>query len=1070
MRLIIKLALSCLLPFSLLAQDPLVMQPSLSPDGQQIAFCYQGDIWTVPVAGGRAYRLTIHEGYDSKPIWSPDGQQIAFASDRNGNRDVFVIPSKGGQPTQLTYHSATDVPTAWDGDAVLFITRRLYAQVEREYELYRVPVKGGTPTRHLDALTLDASYNPSKKALALVRGTCRPERETYHGPANRNVWIYLPETDEYKRITEYNGNDYQPAWGDDQTLFYLSAESGKYNIYKISFEEGFQNFSNPKKLSNHRDFGILSFDISADGKTIVYHKADEIYIQPTAGGKAKKVEIEIVTDYRFDPVLKKTYSNMEEYSVSPNGKRVAYAVHGEIFVTPVHKKDSRSVRLTNSPTRDREPLWLNDSILLYTSDREGQYDIYAVMSADTNEMDLFNSLKHTTKRITTNAKDELGLELSPDATKLSFRRGRGELWVADIDSVGNLSNLVQLLDGWATPSGITWSPDSKWLAYSLDDLNFNEEIFIHAANDSIPPVNVSMHPRSDRNPVWSPDGSKLAFTSERNNGDTDIWFVWLKEADYLKSMAEWNVGELEEEDKKKKGSSKRSPMIIDFDGVYNRLRQVTAMPGAEYGMQFSEDAEILYYISRSNTGRNFERDVALYEIKWNGKENKQLLDGSKAANSLYISPDGKYLYMRVMGGKLQRMKLSNKKPEPIAATAKMEIDHKAELEQLFEEAWRALDAGFYDPQFHGRNWEKLKATYKPLCMKASTKEDFQYFFNVMLGQLDASHMGMRGGFNPKNTQRVQTGLIGVELEPTANGLRILRILDGSPASKPESRLYVGEVIQQVNGTKLEQTTNFYALMDEAAGERLLLEVLDTNGQSRELVIWPVANLGAQLYEDWVQERKRLTEKYSNGKLGYIHIRAMGWPSFERFERELMAAGYGKEGIVIDVRYNGGGWTTDYLMTVLTVKQHAYTVPRGATKNLKKEHKQFQDYYPYGERLPLSAWTKPSIAMCNENSYSNAEIFSHAYKSLEIGTLVGKPTFGAVISTGGYGLIDGSYVRMPFRAWYVKGSDLNMEHGPAVPDIEVDLSPAYKTKGVDEQLKKSVDLLLEQLQAKKKFKD
>jgi len=241
----------------------------------------------------------------------------------------------------------------------------------------------------------------------------------------------------------------------------------------------------------------------------------------------------------------------------------------------------------------------------------------------------------------------------------------------------------------------------------------------------------------------------------------------------------------------------------------------------------------------------------------------------------------------------------------------------------------------------------------------------------------------------------------------------------------------------------------------------LLEVIREQSPI-EVVIWPTNSLSDQRYDAWVEERRRLTDKHSNGKLGYLHIRGMNWTSFERFERELMAAGYGKEGIVIDVRYNGGGWTTDYLMAVLNVKQHSYTIPRGATKNVEKNHARFKDAYPFSERLPLSAWTKPSIAMSNENSYSNAEIFSHAYKALGLGKLVGRPTFGAVISTGSYGLVDGTRVRMPFRGWWVKETGDNMEKVPAIPDIEVFNPPAYKARGIDPQLKRAVAELLKEL--------
>jgi len=261
---------------------------------------------------------------------------------------------------------------------------------------------------------------------------------------------------------------------------------------------------------------------------------------------------------------------------------------------------------------------------------------------------------------------------------------------------------------------------------------------------------------------------------------------------------------------------------------------------------------------------------------------------------------------------------------------------------------------------------------------------------------------------------------------------------------------------------LETDENFYSRFRETANERVLLQVIGTEGEAREVIIRPTNSLRTELYEEWVAERQRLTEEYSNGELGYIHIRGMNIPSYERFERELTASGYGKKGVVIDVRFNGGGSTTDMLMTVLNVRQHAYTIPRGAAASLDRENQKFANNYPFSERLPMPPLMKPSIALCNENSYSNAEIFSHAYKTLDIGTLVGQPTFGAVISTGSYRLMNGYRVRMPFRAWYVKATGENMEHGPAVPDIIVENAPDGKAKGQDLQLKKSVETLLEQL--------
>jgi C-terminal processing protease CtpA/Prc len=257
--------------------------------------------------------------------------------------------------------------------------------------------------------------------------------------------------------------------------------------------------------------------------------------------------------------------------------------------------------------------------------------------------------------------------------------------------------------------------------------------------------------------------------------------------------------------------------------------------------------------------------------------------------------------------------------------------------------------------------------------------------------------------------------------------------------------------------------NFYSGFINKFDEKMLLEVASKDGTIREVIIRPVKSIRDLLYDEWVNDRKRLTEKYSNGRIGYIHIRAMGWESFEEFERELTATGYGKDAIVVDVRYNGGGWTTDYLMMVLNYKQHAYTIPRGAAENLEKEHSNFSTFYPLGERLPYSAWIKPSIALCNENSYSNAEIFSHAYKTLGIGKLIGKPTFGAVISTGGRQMVDGTWVRLPARGWYVLKTGIDMEDEPAIPDIIIENSPDYRAKGEDQQLKKAIDELMLQLE-------
>ncbi len=500
-------------------------------------------------------------------------------------------------------------------------------------------------------------------------------------------------------------------------------------------------------------------------------------------------------------------------------------------------------------------------------------------------------------------------------------------------------------------------------------------------------------------------------------------------------------------------------MLIDIDNIHERLTQVTRLAGNEGDLMIDGEGG-LFMFSTNNRGRAGSGGKSEYKkVKWNGEELKTLFKDGGVSN-VTLDEKGKNLYY-TRRGSISKAPIASGKEEKRPFKAKMDV-HVAEYRsQVFDEAWRTINDRFYDPEFHGRDWKALREKYEPWALAASTHADFQMLFNEMLGQLDASHMGLYGS-GPEETQRERTGRLGVEVKNHPRGVEVTAITSGAPADRTESKLNPGDIILSINGKKVLEAPggNLYSLLNGTSGDRIALEVEGANAATRDVIIRPVTSLRTEQYEQWIDERKALTEKYSGGKLGYIHIRGMNWPSFERFERELMASGYGKEGIVIDVRFNGGGWTTDMVMAVLNVRQHAYTVPRGATDKLVDNHQNFKNHYPYGERLPLSALTKPSVALCNEASYSNAEIFSHAFKTLGHGKLVGQPTFGAVISTGGRGLMDGSFVRVPFRGWYVKATEENMEWGPAVPDYIVSNSPESKANGEDEQLKKAVEVLLE----------
>lgn len=1055
-KLALTLGLCGLLSFSY--AQYLLRTPGISPDGKTVAFSYQGDIWTVATQGGAATRLTIHEGYESHPVFSPDGQQIAFQGSRFDNNDLFVMPAMGGLPRRLTYHSAGDQLSGFVADGrILFTTIREFRQIERPQEIYTISAQGGTESRLLDAVGYEPALSPNGKLLAFVRGDINPVfRKDYRGPSNREIWIYNLHSRQYHRLSLFTTNDIQPQWSGNHQLYFLSSDDGQYNLYRLNLDAEGKANGKPEKLTNDKQESIRHYRLAPNSGLAVLEKDMHLYLLNTANKNLERLNITIRSDERFDAEETKTMtSGAEDYAISPNGKLMAYVLRGEVFITTADKDNGRSVNVSNHPFRDYQPVWLNDTALIFSSDREDEnFDLYLLTSADATQPNLFRTFKHKVSRLTRTPEDESGVVVDHMGRQLAFTRGQGTLLVCSIDSALSLKDEKILNNnGYARAANLQWSPDDLWLAYNLSDLDFNTEIYIQAADNRSPAVNISMHPRTDQRPYWSADGSKLAFLSERSYASgMDVYFVWLTKADWEKQQPDWKEDEPPSREKKDQGKA----ITIDLDNIHQRVQKVTSFPGDEGELLVHQNGETFYYTAQSSTSRG--RD--LYSIKWDGTELKELTKGGSNPRSLTMDAESKSIYY-FRNSSIVRLDTKAGAPETLPYSAKMMIDYAAERQQVFEEAWRTIRNGFYDPQLHGYDWSALRQKYTKRCLEASTVTDFRDMFNYLLGELNASHMALSAPERAE-TNRDVTGLLGVELQPSANGMQVRKVVPHTPADKSTSRLTIGDQILAVNGQRWAAEENFYALLNATAQEKIIITVRDSLGQEREVIIRPTQSISNELYQEWVDQRKALVDKYSGGRLGYIHIRGMDFASFEVVEREFTASGYGKDGLVIDVRYNGGGSTADYLMTILNYKQHAYTIPRGAAANLEKEKSKFRQHYPVGERLVFAAWTKPSVALCNEGSYSNAEIFSHAYQSLGIGKLVGQPTNGSVISTGGRQLLDGSFVRLPLRGWFTKATDKNQELGPAVPDFIVENAPDWIVTGEDAQLKAAVEVLLKEV--------
>lgn len=1040
--------------FFAISQETLIRTPTVSPDATKMAFGFDGDIWVLDFATNQSKRLTIHQGYESNPIWNSTSNQLVFNSNRKGYTNIFKTDLKGGIPNQLTYYPTTDTPSFWNSDGtIIFSSNRIYKGTERETSIYKVDEKGETPNRFMTALGSQATISPNGNLIAFVKGTCRISREDYNGPAQRDVWIYNLKTKEYHQITTSKKNDHTPLWDENNNLYHIGSESGRYNIYKTSIATNGAKFGEENQLTKLKIDGVLSFSVSNNG-TIIYNSGTEVF--RLQSGSTQKMDLNLTTDNRFELEETKTVSgDVGDLNVSPDGKLIALSIKGEVFVKENDKDKTKTANVSNHPFRDDNPFWIDNNTLGFLSDRSGQNELYKVVSTD-KKVNLSRSLKTKVTQLTTSKIDVFEPLLSPNREKISYRIGRGQLVIADIKE-GKIEKSKSFSDSWASANRVSWSPDSKYIAYSQQDLDFDSEIYIQSAEDASIKMNVSMHPRSDSSPVWSPDGKKLSFVSnragDRGGINYDTWMVWLQKSDWEKTKADFKEGDYyqqNEEQSKDKKEKKEVVVKIDEDRIFDRLVQITSWAGNEYGAMFSEDSKSVY-ISATNPVTN---QNGFYKVEITGGTPKEL----KGVSNLGRSSLNQGTLYYSSKGKLKSLNLKSDKVSSFTHSATYTTDFSKLNEQVFEEGVRAITAGFYDPKFHGYNWTAIVKRYRPWVLSANTKQDYSFMFNTMLGQLNASHMGYRGS-TPEETSEDTIGLLGLDVSNVKNGVEIKYVLPNSVAAKTNISLKLGDVITAINGKKLSKNTNFYSLLKNTVNDEILLTLLDDT----EIVLRTASTrtIRSLLYEEWVNSRKKLVEKYSKGTLGYIHIQGMNLPSFERFERELKASGYGKKGIVIDVRNNGGGWTTDRLMAVLTVQQHAYTVPRGATDDLQKNNKNFAGNYPFNERAILSVNTKPLVALANESSYSNAEIFAHAFKSFNLGKLVGQPTFGAVISTGSQRLQDGA-IRMPYRAWYVKESGMNMEHGPAVPDYLVQNKPGWKARGEDDQLMKAVEVLLKDL--------
>jgi len=1039
-------------------------RPALSPDGATVVFTSQGDLWRVSADGGRGERLTANPAYDSDPVFSPDGLWLAFASNREGSFDVYVMPAAGGRPRRLTFAANNDFPQDWsrDGRSVYFSGARPW-RYPAGAQLHEVPVDGGTPTRLLDLFAGEVVTRDDDLSLLLTVGAARFGRVGYRGSYQSDIWHYRDGRDPV-RLTDGLGYDTDPMAAVGGAVYWRGEddETDAFNIWRQDADGGGR-----RRLTDFRDEGVRNARMSRNGTRLVCEAGDGLWVMDTSDHRLRRLDIDIAADELQSAVSSEVVTgDAAELSVADGGKELALIIKGEVVLVNTDLEGRGRVVLP-SPWRESDVSFRPGSAdtLLVVSDaqvRDGvPYSrVGLVVSDDPDQPRLRDARSHRVEWLTPAGLDCGDALWSPDGKLISYRHGQGVLAVMRVDG----SHREILFEGWDNPEAV-WSPDSRWLAYAVaTGADFNTDIWLQPAAGG-EAVNVSQHPDDDSGPVWNEDGSMLAWNTQRYGNQQDVVFCYLTRALHERSREEWEIWEKtrdEAEKKAKKGDdddgdaddddadgteAENEPILIDLEDIHLRLRRLTSLPGREHAVAIHPRGDKVV-VSASVGGK---RD--LFTVNRFGEDRENLTEGGAGSRAAHLAADGKTVWF-LKSGKPARVPLDGGKVETTSFKARLTVDRPALRRQVVEEAYRRLRDHFYDVDMHGIDWDAQRE--KALKLAAAVDHDFDFAdaMNIMLGSLNASHMGYyaggRGG-------RGGAGWLGLEFDGAHDGAgaRVARVVPHGPADLDVDGLQAGDVILAVDEVALEPGRNLYDPVTAAGGDPVRLRVR-RGGEEFETTLRP-ASWGAvrqRIYQADVKANRARVEDLSDGRVGYVHIQGMGQREVEIFERDLYAAANDKDALIIDVRWNGGGWTTDQLLTILTQPVHAYTVPRGGTVG-----------YPDAERLPLQRWNKPIAVICNENSYSNAEIFSHAVKTLGRGPVVGQTTGGNVISTGGWSTLDGGWVRMPFRGWYIWGDELhpernnkNQEHGGCEPTHLVPMGPAEWLRGEDPQLLEAISLM------------
>ena len=1050
--------------------------PSISPDGKTIVFDYKGDIYKVPAAGGEAVPLTIHEAYDYMPVWSHDGKWIAFASDRYGNFDVYIMPSAGGEAKRLTYNSSNDVPYDFtpDDKKVLFGTNRNDIYTSARFpqrgifqKLYEVPVTGGRSVMYLSAGSEFAHFNSKGDKVIFQdrKGYEDAYRKHHTSAVTRDLWVYDSKKDEYTQVSSFEGEDREPVWGsDDNSFYYLSERNGSQNLYK-----GSVNSKEVTQLTKMKDNPVRFLSRSHDG-TLCFTYDGEIYTM-TESGTPQKVKININNDTRGnDEKILPVNTGITQTALSPNGKEIAFIVRGEVFVTSV--EGGYTKRITNTPQQERSVKFSPDGrTLYYASERGNSWDIYKASIERKEEPYFYASTVVKEEPVIATEDDEFQPVVSPNGKEIAYLDERNIIKVYDL-SAKKSRTIVPKGINFSYADGdqdYTWSPDGKWIAFNSNEGRWGaSEIALMKADGSGERMNLTNSGFGDGEAKWAFGGKALLWTTDRDGKkplayqgarEVDVYDMFFDQDAYDRFKLTKDEFSLlkEKEDKDKDASKKDTSLKINpptaswtplFEGLDNRKTRITINSGNISDYLLSSDGEKLYFTAR------MEKGYDLWMTNTRTKETKLVakLDGGPAG--LDLSKDGKNIFV-VSDGKIMKVEAESGRVSPVMVNGEMVLKANEERAYIFDHAWRQVTKKFYDPKIGGVNWKLYHDTYAKFLPHINNNYDFQELLSELLGELNASHTG--GRYSPQTQNGDATASLGMLYDETfeGNGLKVMEVLEGGPFINARTKIKKGVIIEKIDDIAIDNSFDWARLLNRKTGKNILLSLYDPETKQRwDETTKPISQGEEQnlLYKRWVNNNRKLVDQLSGGKVGYVHVQGMNDNSYRTTYEDVLGKAAGKEALIVDTRFNGGGWLHDDLVTFLSGKKYLSFSPQGATPTASE---------------PANKWTNPSTVLMSESNYSDAFIFPYAYHSLGIGKLIGMPVAGTGTAVWWETQIDPTLVfGIPMIATIGK-EKRPTENLQLEPDIKVPNDYKAILKGKDQQLERAVKEMLDEIKNQKK---